>query len=737
MILHPRLSRLQQFIDLGADQRGHSRIAAHVAACTRCQSEVRFFAGLRAAARALPEAQSLPAGGFDRVRASIEAGDRLILPAAAPAAGEKRSTQRDARLAVGVIAAGIVLALAMLSQAGRVEAYEAEGVLVTRPHDPVPGAVIDVLYRPGALLARFDRLVLRASYRTAGGEARRAHPAIAVVDSLDRQPDGSFVGRFTLPRDVVYATLAVEDPSGEYVDANDGRLWELWTHDSLGRATFHALLERAADLRERNWSLSYEIARAAAREYPDSIQGWLEASLLERVILREAERDSVAQEQQRTFRRLHELYARRNNVSPATAADLWRFAWRLTDAPLRAGERSGDNPDRASTPMAFWRDVVLASSSDDPRVMAIRSIYNLVESLAEPLRGLAVADSLWLAFGPHPELIDEAQLLARRARRPELMRLWLRRAVQVGAVSPTTAGQRFLTIDGGRQEGIALLEAAAESLAGNDDSTRPLETPRSVHASRRASARAQTLASLAGGFLAAGDSTAAHRALLDAAATPWDASTLSEVAEGFLSVGDTTAATHVFARLAADPLQHGRFADSVRNRVGGVNPDIWMRLVASGQDEVRTQMDGIISRRPLRAEQLPVTRSDGRQEDLLKVTRGRIAVVSFWSPTCGYSLSELARLDSLQQRLDTLGIRHFAVTRAASGAAVNDVLREWKASRLTVTYDAMGSVTRAFNSFTTPEHYVLGPTGDVMFRARGSGNLERVLRTVKWLESQH
>jgi tetratricopeptide (TPR) repeat protein len=735
MIGHPRFRTLERIADGSAADRDRGATKRHLASCARCRAEVAKLTRLSAAARLLPVPDPSP-GGFDEVRRRIESGERLILPqriaGATPRASDdaERAGRRRARRALAAAAAIVVIAAGTVLVSGVSRLEASDSTLEFSPARPSPGADIDVHYRSAGLMAGADRVILRARLRREDDTATGADPQHVVLDTLTRARDGTYRGTFRLPDGVAYAAFAIEDAAGERVDANDGRLWELSVHRPDGHPTYHALVERSADLRERNWELAYEVARELVQAYPDSVGAWLEFWLLEEQRTPQSGSAALQLRKQQEFDRLHALYAPRSTDAPRTAADLWYYAWSVSNVPMRAGDRAADNPDRAGTPMEFWRERVYAANSTDPRVLMVRSIYNVIDNLSEPGRGLAVADSLWQVAGPTGELTRDADLLARRSGNRAEVRRWLLRAVEADPAAAASAGRRLLDLGGYDADAVALLTRAAARLDSAADATRPLHTARSAHRDDIVIRRGRTLAELARGHRALGDADAARLALQEAAALPWDAALLNGLGNGLLALGDTAAAIRAFARLAADPLRSPAFADSVRNRVATVEDGRWAETVAAGRVEMTSRIGALADPRPLRSRTLMLQTADSRRLDLGTTAAGRFAVVSFWSRQCGYALNESPRLRSLQTELARRGIIHAVVAHKDSPAAVATALAEWHAEGLDVSYDVDGEVARAFNAWGTPDHYILDPRGMVRFRLRGAGRIDDVLRII-------
>ncbi len=115
--------------------------------------------------------------------------------------------------------------------------------------------------------------MLRARFRSDGnGEGEDWLSSVSVAE-LRRSRDGAYTGRFTIPRDAVFGSFAVETPGGDRVEKDGGRVWELMVHDAGGHPLPQALEQRVrhrgGDARER-----LAAARELAHLFPDHPAGW-------------------------------------------------------------------------------------------------------------------------------------------------------------------------------------------------------------------------------------------------------------------------------------------------------------------------------------------------------------------------------------------------------------------------------------------------------------------------------
>ena len=196
---------------------------------------------------------------------------------------------------------GLMLAVLPLLSCSR------ESGLRFSPETPVAGSDVTVSYSPVATLADESTLVLRGTYRTAGGEVE-----LLAIPNMQARSGGTFTTRFTLPEAAVYAAFVVEDAAGERLDANGGRLFDLLVHDADGTPLYHGLVGRADEFEDRNVLTSLEALRRAMELYPDSLDGWGRLRSFQRRALGSSNGDSLFAWHQENFAAIHERYRDRD-----------------------------------------------------------------------------------------------------------------------------------------------------------------------------------------------------------------------------------------------------------------------------------------------------------------------------------------------------------------------------------------------------------------------------------------
>jgi len=241
-------------------------------------------------------------------------------------------------------------------------------------------------------------------------------------------------------------------------------------------------------------------------------------------------------------------------------------------------------------------------------------------------------------------------------------------------------------------------------------------------------ARAQPiLATLGNALIEDGHAAAGLDTLRLAASYGWNPQVLRSVAQALIARGDTNAALQSYARVVADPGTPAALKDSIRIMVSHHDAATWAMLVRNASQEMRQSVLQRASPRALSGPLRLMTRS-GDTRHLADVANGKVTVVMFWSPYCGFSLEPLHDLDLLSERLASQGAQVVTILEDQPFSKdLEQTLRVWNAGDLPVLYDFRGDARRAFTSFGTPDYYVLDSSGRVMF---AHSSLEELSRQV-------
>jgi thiol-disulfide isomerase/thioredoxin len=106
---------------------------------------------------------------------------------------------------------------------------------------------------------------------------------------------------------------------------------------------------------------------------------------------------------------------------------------------------------------------------------------------------------------------------------------------------------------------------------------------------------------------------------------------------------------------------------------------------------------------------------DGRRPDLATITKGRLAVVSFWSRYCPDSLQQFPQLTRLAAQLNERGIALVPVMNENPSPELRQYV-DGNRVAAPVYADSWGEATRTFRNFGTPVFVVVDGTGRVRYR---------------------
>ena len=223
------------------------------------------------------------------------------------------------------------------------------------PETPPPGSKVSVAYSPLETLAADTALILRGHFRTPHDTAGNHRLHNERITTLRPGTNGTFTGSFTLPGSAVCAALVVEDTSGNRLDANGERQFELLTHADDGRPLYNALIQRSYDFADRNSTVALESMRRAMELYPDSLPGWWLLRLQEDLVPGLSGSDSLRAWHTENFARIHARHASRDSLP---AEDIVAIDARDLGAADRWAERvQADGRDDA------WSDKLFVAGS--------------------------------------------------------------------------------------------------------------------------------------------------------------------------------------------------------------------------------------------------------------------------------------------------------------------------------------------------------------------------------------
>lgn len=705
MILHPRFATLARFAAGEPGDDARPRLAAHLQGCARCRGTVASLRRASADARQAP----VPAPGEDaleRILARRAAGERVILPAAEPAA------PRPGRRVLPALAASLVLLVAAAALFLRAPELRADGSeLRLLPAQPRAGATVTVEYRAAAKLGGEERLVLRARYRTADeGRQNFQLPHVSVAE-LKRAGDRVYRGSFRLPDSVVYAAFAVEDARGAKVDAN-GEAWELLVHAADGRPAADALAQRRSDASERNERLAAEATRELARLYPESPWSLLQLFWLERGEANRAGADSLRRAHLPRMRALHGRLAGAHAPSAEQMVALLRYAGALGDTAIERGWRE-----------RLFREHPASAGAVQERVFALVDAHR-----GAPPRLLAEFETLWRETGAaSPQLAFSAYQAALATADPAPTLRWAERLERSSPPARLLVVHTLTRLPGTREEGMRRLRAELRRLAEMRPEERMLtQTVDDQRAANRLTA-GHFLGNLGQALIASGRTAAGLDTLDRAVEGRWDAALFRTIADTRLATGDTAGAAPLLARIAADPSAPPAFADSARLRLGRrFRASAWQAGVDSARDAMRAHVLRQAVNRGLRG-RVALADAAGRPS---RPETGTETVVAFWSRHCPPSIEQLGRFQSVSARLRSRGVRVVAVTSEEPSGE----LRRWLADKeltFPVFHDVDGDASRAFENGATPRYFVLDAAGRIRSDSHGPEDAERAAAVLR------
>jgi phosphoglycolate phosphatase-like HAD superfamily hydrolase len=582
------------------------------------------------------------------------------------------------------------------------------GTLVFEPGQPRAGEHVEVSYRPDAKLAGEATLHLRTRLRTARDGAYNTGMGSIEAARLEVGADGVARGAFRVPRDIVYAAFAIENPGASRTDSREGRFWELLVHDAEGRPLLEALEQRFNDHMGRDMSEVLATARAMTHLYPDAPLSWSALRAAEGWV------GSTDDEEARNARHLARVVAldRRLREAPSpSAADVGNlfFSARVLGAEEIA---------------SYWRRRLLAEHST--------SFFAVQERLSElygdhgedPEEFVAALEPVWESAADQRARRPVVTLgfqFARQSGDPEAILRWVDRYI---TTEPAHTAWALATVAGNeatREQGIRRLRAAIQQISQTTDFERALGQTAAEYRAQVALQVAELRAALGDALLSAGRAPEATIELEQATATGWNADWLRSLAEARLAAGDNSSAVSALAAAAADPATDESTADSLR-AAANVSAETWAAEVERAKRamlertlaEARDEYVGSPSAR----------RPGGREVQLTELLGPEATIVVFWSRYCGASLAAMPRIAAVADRLADMGIPTLAVTNDPHEDAL--AYLDDGGFKLDVLFDDQCSFGQALNNWGTPQYYVLDGKG----RLRFVSSLDAVLRHV-------
>lgn len=698
-LFHPTDLTLSLFASDDLALRRRRRVAAHLGRCEKCFASVASIRSIAGTAATLPGPTSVTTD-IDRIRARLEAGDRVILPP--PVADVPRASHRvTASIAA---AAALVVAVALFSSAPRLRAVAVESDLTFTPAAPRTGDTIRVTYRPiPSLFQREDRLVLRASVRTRHSKPYYRGVEEVVLDTLLRDGSEVFRGAFRLPDSVVFAFLVVEDTAAAVVDDRTNRPWEAMVHGVDGTPTFEALEQRQNAYMGLSWEEAYATARRKAELYPGRFGSWTELEFFERQVLDKDAADSAALERLPRINALVAAYRAAPSVAPDELADLTWRAYAQKD----------------TAEWDYWWERLRREAPNHPQTVqqaTIRAFGKYPRNADKwDERLLGDLEKIWRQHGPvtgSGHVIFQAALGASaQANDFQAYRRWSHRMMAADPTGVRYRASAFLRYPELREEGLAMLR---QYLVRVHADSRPAGRTREAHARAIAAERRQVFAAIGRGLLESGNQRGALDTLALAVSDGWDLALFQQVAAARMETGDTVGALFLHAKIAADPRTSTARRDSMAalgRRILGANA--WADSVSGAglfmsKTLLRSSETRLVTGEP------QVLNAAGHKTSLRDLIANKPALVVFWSRFCGPALDALPRIDSVATVLRAQGVPAFLILDEPPSAELTAFLKEQKVAT-PVYHDTRREASNAFRSFGTPAYYVLDPKGRIRF----------------------
>jgi hypothetical protein len=700
---HPESRLLNRLADGELRGSALTRVQRHLETCADCRTRVSFLKQLQETAHRIPH-PTPPRELLGEILASRAAGERVILPAStAPARAPRAIPVAAAAAATVVLAVGLSLVLASRAGAGASD-------LLFEPGQPAAGNVVELRYSPATMLAEEQTLRLRARYRTADDGVPEESDRRLLVAELRRGDEGHYKGSLRLPPSAVYATFAVEDVSGERVDANDLRLWDLLVHGAEGLPLPEALEEMYDELEGRNWRAATETAQRAADLYPDRAKGWALLWDHEMKVLEGSALDERRQEHLETFRRLETNALRSAGVPAQELAALQMYARLLEDS---------ESADRLGR---------LLQERYPSHVAAIQ--LRIVEAVAvapDDAARLAVLEEEWQRSGHAADVVPGAGFAtAARLGDPEAIRQWAERLRRLGLAQEVGAARVLTEAPELREEGIDLLREVIKRIDRLPDGERPLHLSRSEFRERKRARIRELQGELATALVQNGRTAEGLDLLGAAAAQGWDPDVFRTAAEVKLAAGDTEAALDYAAMVAADPLADSDWVESIRLR----SPDAeWDERLRAARLEMATRM--LARAEPPRPfpTGLPVQDSGGHRSELAEVLAGRTTIVAFWHRHSYPFLQDLETLNGLSDLQGATGPRLISVSVEPPSDGTERFLERHSPS-FPVYFDLDDRAASLLGVWATPAYVVVDRQGAIRHRTSDLAEATRMADVV-------
>lgn len=684
-MVHPSVTDLLAVVE-GTPMRDRTSVLDHAAECEGCGALLIALA---------PDPISFAA------TAGIANSPRQTKTSAGLSTVDRPGSTRRRRVTAWLAAAASVAAIVTVAVSTRpVSATTAVGTLQFTPAQPIPGERIEVVFR-GGLLGSQPRLRVRADIRTRDEDYPEWALPKRVVANLVRRSDGTYRGDFILPRDARYAVFAVEDSIGSAVDANGGRLWELFAHDSTRtRPTLQSLLQKAHVYYARNRAMSHEAARMMRAQYPHSPKARLTALWYEQDLVGPAGLDSVQALERSAFRTLDLRMRSARDAREDVVEGMLQYAEAVDD----------------SLAVRYW-STRLENDHANSRVLAMGRMWKALQGISDRDERLRRLESLWRTDTVvHAALSLQGFVIASQSRDASALETWGERLLPFGPPGyfESPIGGAYAELPALAGTGAAMMRRQLARFGVVSDSTRPIGLTVAQAQREHRQFVASTLLSLGRALRNVGNATAAADTLVAATRMAWRGDMYGELSDLHLANGDTLQAARAAAFAAADPSTSAKQRDGWRARFARFEKSgewtVWERAAS---DSMRTRLAANGVRRHLPGA-VRLVDAEGKEQSLESLVGGQPTVFAFWSRWCGGSLQELPELQRVSGELARIGVRLIAVTTDNIDASLMAWMREHRYS-FPVYQDKRGEAGAAFQPYGTPDHILVDGAGVVRF----------------------
>ena len=701
MIGHPSDRSLIAYVDGDLSSAGKSRLKKHLAGCVRCRTYILTVKRCLESAKVVPDLQP-PDGALESILERRGAGERVLLPTSNPSPTGIRGFTRFLATAVTVV---LVVAVSLF---WRNDARSDQSSLLFSPAAPERGDTVHVVYRSHTKLGSEDRLMLRARFRRPHDPSYDWGERQVVAAELLPTGDGVFSGSFVLPDSVVYGAFAVEDRSGELIDSNGKRLWDLLVYSS-DIPELCALMQRVHDLSGRDWEGAFTTAVNIADLYPEDPWALVYAANFELQLSGALRADSINDVHVRRFARIDSALFDRQEITEDEISGMFWLA--------RTVFSEGEAVDR-------WKSRLL-SVAPHHQIGVLQRAIDIKYSDLSPASRLSALERLWQdADSDNHHLAEFGLSVAIDLGTPSTIQLWLERA---DSMMPWRAHERSMSIleaPGAIELGLERLWHDLASWSNPSDDTRELyQTTTMFAAASRESFRSMQ-ADVGKALVLAGRVSEGIPLLDSAVSDGWDPSVIRAVAEARLAEGDSVGAANMYARLVADPTTPLRLSDSLCGLgLAFLGNEEWNTTV----DRSRSLMNELtVAESKARTIDLaiPLLTSNGDTVSLDQLLEGKVAVVAFWSRFSAPSFQELGNFHGLAARLSERGVPFLAITTEAPSTGLMQFAAERAIDSL-VYHDSEGKAALSFNSASTPDYFVVDSRGIVRFETSSHEFIER------------